>query len=1041
MMVQRKITLLFFTVFLLASKCYSQLGYPDLKTNETGIVYLPDQQGNTIPDFSYSGYALSSKPIPEVPAKIRVGAMDGDATDRIQQAIDYVSSLKPDRNGYRGAVLLEQGVYKLEGSLHLKTSGVVLRGSGPTDQGTVLLGTGIRREAIVRIIGSDDLEITDTLQISQHHIPLGSTTISIDSKKINKGDQLIFRKKLTQDWLDTLKVNNFGGETGWIGWKTVDWTMDWDRSVVGVSKNTIALDAPLTMELSPEKQPLQLLRYTWPGRIQEVGVEHLKIASTFQKDNPKDELHRWLGVSIENAKNAWVRQVNFEYLAAGAVHILKTASQVTVEDCLFLNPVSEIAAFRRHSFYTEGQKNLFQRCYSEYGYHDFAVGGYGTTGPNAFVQCYAYMPYSFSGGIGSWATGVLFDIVTIDGQALSLRNQGQLARGSGWTLANSVVWESSASMMEVESPPTAQNWAFGVWGQFYGDGHWKEVNSHIKPRSLFYAQLEKRQQELKIDPQILSIGSEPSSSPSVEVAAQLTKEAQYPLKTMRQWISEASTRNPINTNSNKLPLIEQHVKANTKISVNKPHSVVELEKGKLLYKNTLLSGRRTNVSWWRGSLRDRDINRATPHITRFVPGQRGIGRTDNLIEVVDDLKAENIIALNHNYGLWYDRRMDDHQRVRRFDSDTWPPFYEQPFARSGKGMAWDHLSKYDLTKYNDWYWSRLHEFAQLAEPQGQLLLNQHYFQHNILEAGAHWSSSPWRSFNNINESGFPEPPPYAGDKRIFMAEQFYDVTNAKRRTLHKSFIEKALETLKSQSNVIHFTSEEYTGPLQFMQFWVHVIKDWEARNDNRALIGLSATKDVQDAILSDKQRSSVIDVIAIRYWYYKENGQTYAPQGGENLAPRQHARKMETGKESNRSVYRAVKEYKERFPKKAVIYSTPAAARFGWAQLMGGASLPMIPKVDLDSFYKALPLMSYGENENFDSTIWSLKNPGESYLFFLNKLEAFELDLSGFKGKFQVYSIDQETGVVSLRTKISAGSSITIKPLKNDTIIFIEKLE
>src|SRR5690606_17380908 len=140
---------------------------------------LPDQQGNTIPDFSYSGYALSSKPIPEVPAKLRAGAMDGDATDRIQQAIDYVSSLKPDRNGYRGAVLLEQGLYELEARLYVKASGVVLRGSGPTDQGTVLLGTGIRREAIVRIIGSDDLEIMDTLQISQHHIPLGSTTISI----------------------------------------------------------------------------------------------------------------------------------------------------------------------------------------------------------------------------------------------------------------------------------------------------------------------------------------------------------------------------------------------------------------------------------------------------------------------------------------------------------------------------------------------------------------------------------------------------------------------------------------------------------------------------------------------------------------------------------------------------------------------------------------------------------------------------------------------------------------------------------------------
>src|SRR5690606_20855096 len=227
------------------------------------------------------------------------------------------------------------------------------------------------------------------------------------------------------------------------------------------------------------------------------------------------------------------------------------------------------------------------------------------------------------------------------------------------------------------------------------------------------------------------------------------------------------------------------------------------------------------------------------------------------------------------------------------------------------------------------------------------------------EAGAHWSSSPWRSINNINETGFPEPPPYAGDKRIFMAEQFYDVNHAERRKLHKSFIEKSLENFKTQSNVIQFTSEEFTGPLHFMQFWVDVIKDWETHNDNQSLIGLSATKDVQDAILSDRTRGNVIDIIAIKYWYYKENGEAYAPEGGKNLAPRQHARKMKTGKESNSSVYRAVREYRDRFPRKAVIYSTPGAARFGWAQLMSGASLPMIPKVDLESFYKALPEMTY----------------------------------------------------------------------------------
>ncbi len=30
----------------------------------------------------------------------------------------------------------------------------------------------------------------------------------------------------------------------------------------------------------------------------------------------------------------------------------------------------------------------------------------------------------------------------------------------------------------------------------------------------------------------------------------------------------------------------------------------------------------------------------------------------------------------------------------------WTPFYELPFARSGKGTAWNGLSKHDLTKCN-----------------------------------------------------------------------------------------------------------------------------------------------------------------------------------------------------------------------------------------------------------------------------------------------------------------------------------------------------
>ena len=69
-------------------------------------------------------------------------------------------------------------------------------------------------------------------------------------------------------------------------------------------------------------------------------------------------------------------------------------------------------------------------------------------------------------------------------------------------------------------------------------------------------------------------------------------------------------------------------------------------------------------------------------------------------------------CFDQNYGLWYDRRRDDHERVRRRDGDVWGPFYEQPFGRSGQGTAWEGLSKYDLKRPNAWYWSRLKEFAE-----------------------------------------------------------------------------------------------------------------------------------------------------------------------------------------------------------------------------------------------------------------------------------------------------------------------------------------
>lgn len=1021
----------------------AQSTFPDIvKTKEGKLSFTTDAKGNQIPDFSYAGYMASEKAIPNVENKIFVPKQEEDATLKIQAAIDYVGNLKPNKSGFRGAVLLDKGTFKISGTLFLKKSGVVLRGSGNDENGTILLGTGLKREAVVRVLGVDDKKLGETYEFNTTYTPLGTKKIQLKkTAKLKPSDEIIISKPLTTNWIKELKMDDFGAETGWIGWKKDDWEITWNRVITNVNGNEVTLNAPLTMTLDDVYGTAKVTSYTWSGRIEQIGIENILMKSTYDESKPKDEEHRWFGISIENAKNAWVKQVSFKHFAGGAVSLLKTAQQITVEDCIATQPISEIAGFRRHTFYTEGQQTLFQRCYSENGYHDFAVGGFGTTGPNVFIQCESFMPFNNSGAIGSWATGVLFDVSYVDGHSLSYNNREQNGRGAGWTAANSVIWETSASKIECYNPPTAQNWAFGVWGGIMaGDGHWKDVNNHISPRSLFYAQLENRLEKLPVNPHIYDLGSEPSSSPTMEVAEELTKSSVAPKESLVEWIAEVSKLNPIDTNAKGLKnandLKVNSIESNTSNDTSK----VVVKEGLLIYENKLIAGNRLSVPWWRGSLRDSDISKSLPDVTRFVPGRTGTGFTDNINDVVDYLSTNNMVALEHNYGLWYERRMDDHERGRRFDADVWPPFYEQPFARSGQDFAWDQLSKYDLTKFNDWYWERLKLFADLAETKGQLLVNQQYFQHNIIEAGAHWSSSPWRSANNINSTGFPEPPPYAGDKRIFMAEQFYDVTNPARRKIHQGFIRKSLENFKDNSNVIQLTSAEYTGPLHFMQFWLDEVQKWKDETGRKAIIGLSATKDVQDAILNDAQRLKIVDLIDIRYWYYKEDGSAYAPEGGKNLAPRQHARKLKTGKETDDQVYRAVREYREKYPEKVILYSTDASPKFGWPALMAGASLPNIPQIKLPEFYSVLSEMKFVAGTTFSDNLWKLENKGKSYLFYLKINQDISVDLSNYKGDFEVYTINATNGELNKKVNIKGGKSVTIPASEiKEKVLFVVK--
>ena len=136
------------------------------------LVYAADSLGNKIPDFSNAGYKGGGIPIPYVPVKATVWPLTGDNSEKIQKIIDSVSALSFDAYGFRGAILLKMGFYQLDKPLYIKASGVVLRGEGMSDVGTILFGKTPKqqppqgpgrggRPALVNIVGDSGVLVQE----------------------------------------------------------------------------------------------------------------------------------------------------------------------------------------------------------------------------------------------------------------------------------------------------------------------------------------------------------------------------------------------------------------------------------------------------------------------------------------------------------------------------------------------------------------------------------------------------------------------------------------------------------------------------------------------------------------------------------------------------------------------------------------------------------------------------------------------------------------------------------------------------------------
>jgi hypothetical protein len=471
------------------------------------LQYQSDANGNRIIDFSSAGYQGGGVAIPDVAPDLTVSPSGGDDTTAIQNAIGIIASMTPDANGFRGAVLLKPGTFKISAPLKISTSGVVLTGSGSGAGGTVITLTGSPFRAF-SVGGTGSEVLSNTVAMTDAYVPAGTTSFAVASTAgFAVGDTIEVHRPVTTAWIHLLGMDKLVRDGAAQTWISAGSEILTDRVITAISGNRISIDAPLTDNwdstyLSPPGGKVS--KTTFAGRISKVGVEHFSIVA------PSGEISgtQWGAFGVDNIIDSWVRDIRIQD-TQNSVNISSNSKRVTIDNLRVEHTYRQSNSAAPGDFSLTGTQLLANNC---------SVSGKGNTwpfisqarvtGPIVLLKC-----FSDDRGFGPhqrWATGLLCDLsnfpntYTGDKTGVAFANRGNLGSGHGWTTGWSVAWNVTATTFCIQQPPGSQNWAIGCVGTKItqsapgGDGTplpngiFESLGTPVTPGSLYLAQLKQR---------------------------------------------------------------------------------------------------------------------------------------------------------------------------------------------------------------------------------------------------------------------------------------------------------------------------------------------------------------------------------------------------------------------------------------------------------------------------------------------------------------------------------------------------------------------
>ncbi|MHC4955767.1 MAG: hypothetical protein ACYTGZ_18090 [Planctomycetota bacterium] len=289
-----------------------------------------DAKGQFLHDFSYAGYARGERALPDIAGPRFEPKVDAtgkrDATAAIQQSIDAAAK----RGG--GVVALPPGLLRIDGTLRIRASGVVLRGAPTRLLFTKTRGLSGRANLMVqgKVRHGPDLRLAKSATVR-------ATVVSLASVEgLAVGDRVALG--LVVD--DTFRAAH--GMSKYWKFAAGKWRALFRREVTAIDKaaKAITLDIPLRYPLSTAHQA-SVRKET--GYVTGSGIEDVSVCNAID-DDLAWRTTRVHAIELRDCLDCWVRRVSSFAASDGGKHLqsggirVRTSARVTVANCSLALP-------------------------------------------------------------------------------------------------------------------------------------------------------------------------------------------------------------------------------------------------------------------------------------------------------------------------------------------------------------------------------------------------------------------------------------------------------------------------------------------------------------------------------------------------------------------------------------------------------------------------------------------------------------------------------------------------------------------------------